>query len=354
MDLLRLTFRNLVFYRKKTLPVIFLACLMIFLPAASYLLVSRIKTLADKPLQSLHTELILQKEGSKEAGQVRTRGVIPPFNLQSFDRRQATAALDDIDRIGEYSSALVLWEFDLQNNRVLVALDKSDPPVGLRKIESFLLPGGRFFSSNSAGEVVLERHFSKLFGYVRGGPFTIADREFEIVGIVDFKEQSNLSNASVFLPYETALALAGSDEQIVNQVFVSLASSSDLEGVRRSIAGRFPGYALITKDSLYKNLSSFNRLLYRGGGWFLALIAGLSLLLLLWIMKMHRQEFRSQTRILHTLGWSRKDLSLWLLCDSGLILATASSVALVLVVLLGWKVLAGWQIAPVLDQGFSL
>jgi hypothetical protein len=217
-----------------------------------------------------------------------------------------------------------------------------------------LLFKGRFFSDSQAEEVILERHFATLYGHKPGGRFQLAGRDLAIVGLVDFTEQSNLSNAAVFLPYATALHLSGEKERIVNQVFIALSSSADVRGVSRELGGIFPDFSLISRDSLYKNLSAFNRLIYRGGHLFVLLVLPLALLLLSWLLKMHRLEFSGQMKILKILGWPQDDLRRWQALDLGYLLAGGLLFAGIMSVIIYFFLLPHLQIAPLLDQGFKL
>jgi ABC-type lipoprotein release transport system permease subunit len=249
---------------------------------------------------------------------------------------------------------LVLWQFSPQNTLTVVGLDLSDPLVGLRRIESLLMKDSRFFSGNRANEVILERHFATLFGYKSGGHFQVAGRDLNIVGLVDFTEQSNLSNAAVFIPYETALDLAQEQERVVNQVFIDLSSSIDIRGTSRELAAAFPGFSLISRDSLYKNLSAFNRLIYRGGNLLVLLITPMALLLLYGLLKMHRLEFADQTGILKFLGWSKRNIRDWLVLDLGYLLVGGILIAGIIGGMVYFLLLPHIQIAPLLNQGFQL
>jgi len=350
-----IVFDNLIFHRKKILPVLLLCGLILSLPLISYLLVHQITMLADRPLASLKTELILQRDtGAKDSARVRTRGLIEPFNLHHFSRESVRERLSGIKGIEQYSSALVLWQFSPQNTLTVVGLDLSDPMVGLRRIESLLMKGSRFFSGNRANEVILERHFATLFGYKPGARFQVAGSDLDIVGLVDFTEQSNLSNAAVFIPYETALDLAQEQERVVNQVFIDLSSSIDIRGTSRELAAAFPGFSLISQDSLYKNLSAFNRLIYRGGNLLVLLVTPLALLLLYGLLKMHRLEFVEQTGLLKVLGWSKHSIRHWLAWDLGYLLVGGILIAGIIGGMVYFLLLPHLQIAPLLNQGFQL
>ena len=355
MSVAGIILRNQLFYIRKVLLTVLLTGLMMFIPIAAVVLTNHIKGLAERPLRSLQTELILQNDrNGGKADEIRTTGVILPFNLQAFPLNTMRERLKDIGEVKQYSSALVLWQFDLNNTRTLIALNTDEPQVGLRKIESFLMRGGRFFSGNAAREVILERHFAKLYKYEVNNAFELAGRKYLIVGIVDFKEQSNLSSASIFLPYETGLMLSGQKEPVVNQVFISLQSSSDMTAVSHKVENVFPGYSLITRDSLLKNLSSFNQFLYRFGSAFVLTILPVSLLLIVWILKIYRLDFQYQTDILRTLGWPKKDIFTWLFYDTAIVAGAGLVLAFVLAVLLTGGLLPMLQNAPILNQGFKL
>jgi len=347
--------KNRLYYRQKTVLGVLLAGLLLFFGAGSILLVRQVKALADKPLESLKTEILIQVDKTnKNPGEVKTSGIIQPFDLDAFDRDSVLGKLRQLPGVEAVSAALVLWQFDLSNTKTMVGIDVGDPRVGLRDIQSFLMAGGEFFSGNDAEEVILERHFAKLFGYEQGKSYPLAGKQFRIVGVVDFKEQSNLSNAQIFLPYGTALRLAGLEGRVANQAYVSLASASKLGQVTSSVTAVLPGYSIITKDSLLKNLSGLVQTLYRFGDYFGALAVFFSVLLAGWVIRLQRLEFREQTEILKLIGWPRRQIRNWALLDTGLVLAAALVCAAALTaaadLLLISRVVAG----PLLNQGFSL
>ncbi|MBN1957537.1 MAG: ABC transporter permease [Desulfuromonadales bacterium] len=354
MKLAAMIIRNQLFYRRKVLPVVLLCGLIIFLPLATQLFVDRIKVLADRPLQSLDTEFILQNESTgKPAEQIATRGLIQPFNLNPIKREQLQQ-LQSLDGIRNFSTALVLWQLDVKSNLVVVALQPQEPLTGLRKIETFLMPGSVFFSRSDAAEAILERHFAKLFGYKKGATINVSGEPVTIVGIVDFKEQSNLSSAQVFIPYDTGLRLAGASEPVVNQVYIALASSADAQSLSRQIGNLFPDHALIARDTLFKNLSGFNQLVYAGGDYLALVVSLLAVLLLCWVLKLYALEFAEQKVLLRTIGWATGLTRRWVLFDLGLILLLGALLAGILSALFFWQILPMVDAPALLDQGLKL
>jgi hypothetical protein len=332
-----------------------LLSLLFFIVLASVAFTFRIQKLADQPLSSMQTEIVLQKDQiNKNPADIKTQGIILPFNLQAFDQDAVENALKSLPEIKNLSIALILWQFDLQNNKTLVAVNLHDPKVGLRKIEDWLMSGSRFFSSNSAPEVILERHFATLFGYKLGGIYPINNQNYKIIGMVDFQEESNLVNAQIFLPYETALALAASKTAVANQIYVALNNASLLPTIQKKMATLLPDFSIITKDRLLKNVSAFNRLIYQFSRYFIAAIAALMAVLSIFIFKMHRLEFKDQVEIFRTIGWPKQDILRWKLIELGSMFVVALAVSLILLALFDFTILPNVRADGLLNQNFKL
>lgn len=354
MSQIRMIFQNQIFYRKKSLPAVLLVTILLLVCTTSILTIARINDLADNPLKALSTELILEK---KPTGQVpvakKTRGIITPFNLLSF-KTDSLQPLHGIKEIKGFAKALVLWEFKLNASRILVALDVNDEKYGLRAIEDMLINKSRFFSGNSAGEVILERHYAALFGFKLNKTMMLNGTHLKIVGIVDFKEQSNLSNASIFLPYQTGLRLADIHDTVVNQVYISLYRSFDQTTVSEKISRYYPDVSIINKDSLFKNLSGFNQMIYRSGKAFIAAVLFIIGLLILVVLKFYRNEFRFQVEIFRILGWPHRKVANWVALDLVVLCSYAVAGAVPLSLLVKFLLIDQIELAPLINLGFTL
>jgi cell division protein FtsX len=345
---------NQLYYWQKTLLVAVLASLLIFIAVAAFIFTSKIKELANKPLESLETEIILQKDRTGKAPQsVRTKGNILPFNLDSFRREAVVNDLKAMDEVNAVSTALVFWEFSISNTITIIGIEVNDPPIGIRKISSMLM-SGRFFESDTARDVILERHFSQLFGYKVGGIYPVEDKKYRIVGIVDFMEQSNLSNAQVFMPYETAIDAVGGEKGTVNQVYVSLKKATFLDKVKKELAGLFPDLSVITKDKLLANLSNLNRIFYKFGDLLVAGIFFIVLILVSWILVMYRLEFKNQIEVFRILGWRKRSSHKFVIIDLFTIMLYSGIIALALTLVFYLIVVPGIQLDSLLNQGFKL
>jgi len=348
--------KNLLFYWPKTITVIILSSLLFFMVFASIGFTLHIQKTADRSLASLHTEIIMQKDQvDKNSSDINTQSIILPFNLQSFSIDSVQNVLQSIEEIKNFSSTLILWQFDLKNNKTLVAINIQDQKVGLRKeIEDCLMTDSKFFTDNAAAQVLLERHFAQLYGYKQGTTYRINQSDFLITGIVDFKNESNLVNAQVFLPFRTALNLIASDQPVVNQVYISLENAAALSRVEKKLSAALPGFSLITKDKLLKNLSAFNKLIYQFGTFLMIAVLILAVILLLLILKMLQLELIGQITILRTLGWPRYAIRSWKIIETGLLLAVALCLSFLLFVIFYNASILTTQIGSLLDQGFKL
>lgn len=351
----RLILKNILFYWRKNAITILLAGVILFLGISATIFTNYVKKLVDSPLQSLQTEIILQDDSSnKNPGGIKTSGVILPFNLQTFSKNQAIEQISKIPNVRNVSTALVLWQFNIRDNRTLVALDVNEPKVGLRNIESMLMPGGHFFTSNGSPEIILERHFATLFKYKLGQDYLIGEHAYKIVGLVDFQEQSNLANAQGFLPYQTALNLIGEKDNVTNQTFISLQSASDLPKVKEELSKLYPSFSIVSKDNLLKNLSGLNQMFYRFGTYFSIIMVGISLLLALSVLRLHQLEYAYQTEILKILGWKSNTVRQWIVIDSLTVLIGATIFGVLLSLLLQWQLPSLIKSVPMINYNIQL
>ncbi len=347
--------KNIFYYWRKTVITVCLAGTILFLGISSIVFTNYIKGLVNNPLKLLQTEIILQKDHTnKNPQKVKTSGIILPFNLESFPKTQTSEQISKLPGVTGVSTALVLWQFDIKKNRTLVALDVNEPKVGLRDIEQMLMAGSKFFTNNDSQEIILERHFATLFKYKIGGDYRIGTNIYKIIGLVDFQEQSNLANAQGFLPYQTALKLAGENGTIVNQAFISLQSASDLSKVKEKLITLYPSFSIISKDNLLKNLSGLSQMFYRFGSYFSIAMIGISLLLTIAVLRLHHHEYAYQTEILNILGWPKMNVKQWIIIDSLFIITCAIILASVFALLLQWQLPELIKSAPMINYDMKL
>ncbi len=331
MNLFGWVLGNRLHYKGETMIVGSICGFLMFVATASVLLMQHIASQTQKPLEALNTELILQQSSDEATPSgLKTGGLITPFEMQSFSGNRVENQLDRLDYIKAHAAALILWKLDVRGTLVIAGIKTDDPLVGLRNIESMLIKG-RFFSSDHAEEVILERHFATFFSHKLGGFFPIQDRNLKIVGIVDFVDQSNLNTASVFLPYQTAVELAGALAGSVNQMFVSLDDATETKRFIRDAQTLMPGFSIITRDSLYKNLKGISGIMHRFGNAVILLLWIIGFVLIGILLKIHTHDFKQHNETLRMIGWPSGFLRSWMLLDVAVILIVAFIFCTVLV-----------------------
>ena len=333
-------------YKGRTAAAVFICGFLMFIAAASAMLMNHMAEQSQKPMKALNTELIIQKQTAQASPSgFKTGGIITPFNLQNFQSDESCGELRRLDYVSACSSALILWNLDTKGTLVIAGIKKNDPKAGLRTIESMLMSGS-FFSSDSADEVILERHYAAFFGHKLNMKYSLNEKEFKIVGIVDFVNQSNLNTASVFMPYETAVRLGGLKNGDVNQAYVALKSSSDIERLQKEASALLQDFRIITKDNLYKNLKGLNGIMLTFGSTVTAVLSAVSALLVVFLLKIHSYDFKRNADTLRMLGWKKNLCRQWLIADTAIILLCAAALCLLLVLVFSYAVLPAVNITP--------
>src|SRR5690348_4683324 len=130
--------------------------------------------------------------------------------------------------------------------------DISHPKLG--PLSNATLAKGRRFTQADAGSAVavVDSNYATAHKLTTGDTVTLADKKFTIIGIVTQPQAS--SPPSVYIPLARAQALATnpatgkSMKNLVNTVYVTAASASDIGAVQKEIAHLLP-HATITSSS---------------------------------------------------------------------------------------------------------
>ena len=321
-----LVLKNQLYYWRTVVPVIFFCGLFLLLAGESYALVVKMNALSSSTLANMKTDLILQESQPAKSRSWRPRGLTVPPSLPVFSYQSTARKLNKVAPPAEISGALTLWQMSPKGTVALVAVDPKLPAVGAGAVKSLIIKG-RFFARAGAAEIVLERHFSKLFGYKPGDNYTVGAKKLKIVGIIDFKNNSNLSGAAAFVPYRTGLNLAGLDGDPVNQVFIHLGKASDIPKVKETIAAELPDARVITQDSLVKNLTGINSIINKFGAYFVAGMMAVTALAVFMGIRFYLQDFADQRRVLRVLGWDRWNLLKWQALEVTIVLFLAAALA---------------------------
>jgi len=320
---LRMVIKNQLYHYLTVLPIILFFAIFLLAAVDSLVLVNRVNNISRSSLQALQTDLILQSSRTTSDKNIRPRGLVVPFSLAVFPQRQVITEVKKISYVSRYATTLTLWQMTPKGTITFVGVDPGQAAIGANKARK-LIYRGRFLSGSHGDEIVLERHFSKLFGYHLHQRFKLGDKQLKIVGIIDFKNSSNLNNASAYIPYYTAKAAAGLDKNVVNQVFLHLNRATDIAKIKPLLERKLPALKIISQDSLLKNLSGLNALVYKFGRYFLAAVFIVTGAAVAIGWRFYLADFRGQYQILRIIGWNRAHLRRWQALELAVIVVFAS------------------------------
>lgn len=322
----KLVIRNQAYHWSTVLPIVVFCGLFLLIAIESFSLVNRINFLSTSTLRALETDLIVQNEAKNQPGAITPRKLVVPPSLPASPDSYMADKIKRLPEVAGHSRSLTLWQMSPKGKVVFVGLDPSEPPIGAAKARD-LLYKGRFFDRAQADEVVFERHFAMLFNLKPGDKYQVAGRTLAVVGLVDFKDSSNLANAAAFIPYRTALELSGFKRPVANQWYLRLTRATDAPRVQEALSRQLPGIKVITQDSLLKNLTGLNSLMLKFGAYFLAFVAFMSGFAIFMGLRFYTLDFDPQRQILRALGWGRSDLRKWMATEIAVLLAMAAGLA---------------------------
>jgi len=345
-------FWHQVYQYKKFLPIVLTSAVVFALPLVTWLVAQEANRLAQKPLQDLNTEIIIQFDENNRKPR-STRGLIEPFNLRSFDRDQLANQIRSEPEVKNVSTALLLWQLSNRGTLTFAGIDTSEPNIGLRNFSHLLTDKSTQFSGPTAREVLLELHYARLFGFEKGGQIELGGEEFVILDLIDFQEDSNINSVSGYIPYGTALSLSNLPPGSVNQMFVELREGGDVPKISGQIATDLNA-TVVTKDSLYQNLSAYNQFVVKAGVIALWVLLPASLLLFIWLLKLYQKENQPYVKTLKLIGWPRHLVMSWLANEALMLLVLASVLAIGLAFATYGVLVANLEVQVTLNRGLNL
>jgi putative ABC transport system permease protein len=161
------------------------------------------------------------------------RGIRLPFSNQLLPSEDLEK-LKTVDGVDSMASSLLLWEFNKDGFRTIMGVDLAQPSLGPVKVKDWL-NSGRF--PKKEGEVVLEKHYAKFHHTQIGGTVEINGHPFNVVGLLEIKEGSQIASANIYLPLQDAQNLLGGESGGVNPVRNSSGASNPRGNILKSNPG---------------------------------------------------------------------------------------------------------------------
>ncbi len=260
------------------------------------------------PFKNLGADIVVQRPEKRAVDSAQPpasmRGIRLPFSNQLLPA-QDLEKLRSIEGIDSMAASLLLWEFDQGGFRTIMGVDQAQPSLGPVKVKEWLKEG-RF--PENPGEVVLEKHYAKFHQARLGDSFSIRNRPFKVVGLLEIREGSQIASANIYLSLQDAQALMEGESKGVNLVYLRLKNPSLLTQVKNEIARRLPGVSATSSDSFLELMGGVSKISDQFS-WLASLIAlGGAVFLIIKTMLSNLLERSSEIGILKAIGWTEKDV----------------------------------------------
>jgi putative ABC transport system permease protein len=226
-----------------------------------------------------------------------------PFSNQLLSS-QDLEKLKMIEGVDSMASSLLLWEFDQGGFRTIMGVDLSQPSLGPIKVKEWL-SSGRF--PQKEGEAVVEKHYAKFHHTQLGNTIEINGRPFNVVGLLEIKEGSQIASSNIYLPLQDAQSLLGG-EPGVNVTYLRLKSPSLLSQVKTSIARQLNGVSVASSDASLELMGGVSKISDQFSFLASVIALGGAIFLIIKAMLSSLVERSREIGILKAVGWTEGDV----------------------------------------------
>lgn len=194
----------------------------------------------------------------------------------------------------------------------VMGLDPAGKSVG--PLSSVTLSSGRTFTAadKAADVVVLDAAYAKTATKAVGDTVTIGGTDFKVIGIVSATGADSTTAANAYIPLGVAQTLSGQASK-VSSVYVTAASSSDIDQIKADLTKAIPGATVSTQADLASSVSgslgSAGQLIANLGTWLsvIVLAAAFLIAILFTISGVTRRTREFGT--LKAIGWSNRRIT---------------------------------------------
>jgi len=260
------------------------------------------------PFKDMGADLVVQRPEKRavDSGQPppSMRGLRLPFSNQILSSEDL-GKLKAVPGVETMAASLLLWEFNQGGFRTIMGVDLAQPSLGPVKVKEWLAKG-RF--PNREGEAVLEKHYAKFHHVQPGDPITIGGRSFNIVGLLEVREGSQIASANIYLPLADAQTLLGNGAGSVNLVYVQVKNPSFLNQTKTQIAQALPGVSVTSSDSFLELMGGVSRISDQFSLVVSLVALGGAIFLIIKTMLSNLVERSREIGILKAVGWTGGDV----------------------------------------------
>ncbi len=301
---------------------------------------------AEKPFRDMGADLTVQGSSGDEIFSLDGKEFVLPYRSRLL-RDDEVERIKSIPGIQKASTALVIWNFDPRRFNIIAGV--GDVEVGPARslagttikhyefdranqrflevesnVRSWMLQG-RFFENGERGVAVVESHYAAWYNIHAGDTITLAGKNFQVTGIVEIKEGSQIAASNIYIPLKDAQEIMGKDSG-VNLVFIKVGETSKTQNVMREIKDNFRGVDVSSSDSVLQLMGGMTAVADRS-----AMLASVIALIGAgaFIFKTSAESILRRTKdlgLLKAIGWTGHDLRRQILAE------------ILIQVMLGWLI----------------
>ncbi len=283
---------------------------------------------AEKPFRDMGADLTVQGISDNEVFRLDGKEFVLPFGSRMLkdDEVEKIKSIPDIEKV---STALVIWNFDPRRFNIIAGV--GDVEVGPARslagttikhyefdrvnqrfievesnIRSWMLQG-RFFESDERSAAVVESHYAGWYDIHAGDTITLGGKKFQVTGIVEIKEGSQIAASNIYIPLKDAQEILG-EESGINLAFIKIGETSRTQDVMKEIKDNLREVEVSSSDSVLQLMGGMAAVADRS-----AMLASVIALIGAgaFIFKTTAEGILRRTRdmgVLKAIGWKGSDL----------------------------------------------
>jgi len=260
------------------------------------------------PFKNIGADIVVQRaeKRSLDSGQppASMRGIRLPFSNQILSA-QDMEKLRTISGIDAVAASLLLWEFDQGGFKTIMGVDLTAPSLGPIKVKDWLAQG-RF--PEKTGEAVLEKHFAKFHQIKLGDTYGISGHSFNVVGLLEIKEGSQVASANIYLPLVDAQSLLTGSVPDINIAYLHMKNPAQIDEIKTQISKILPGVTVTSSDSFLELMGGMSQISSQFSLVVsLVALAG-AIFLIIKTMIGNLVERSREIGILKAVGWTSSDI----------------------------------------------
>jgi putative ABC transport system permease protein len=272
------------------------------------------------PLDDVGATLTVQRSGDVPQEMI---GPVLPCSLAPL----AGSKLDELLRLSgvqSVSQSLLFWDFE-PDTFCIVAGFKPDDPAGFALLHKTLV-AGRFLTPTDQDKALLEAQWAAEKKLGPGDSLVLQGKNYEVVGLVEASRLSQLTVAQVFLPLDTARAMAAASPGVTgthdftmrdsNLLFVR-APRDKSEEVRKVFLAAFGEKTTVASPESFREvvgglLTATDRFAWAAS--LLTMVIAAVFIARTAVANAH--ERKMEFGVMRTVGWTSRNISVQLLAET--------------------------------------